>query len=101
MYRVRFQLEFDNLLLISLFVATPGGHLDAAPPAWAAMEKYGVEAAFWELVASHFGYQDEAPTLKNLLIRLLVSDLDHACRAPSPRTRWSRPATCWRRFRRP
>ena len=32
----------------------------------------------------HFGYQDEAPTLKNLLIRLLVSDLAHACRASLP-----------------
>ena len=48
------------------------------------MEKYGVQAAFWDLVASHFGYRDDAPSLKNLLIRLLVSDLDHACRAPLP-----------------
>ena len=34
--------------------------------------------------AGHFGYREEAPTLKNLLIRLLVSDLAHACRAPLP-----------------
>ena len=48
------------------------------------MEKYGVQAAFWDLVASRFGHQSEAPNLKNLLIRLLVSDLDHACPAPLP-----------------
>jgi len=48
------------------------------------MEKYGVQGAFWDLVASHFGYRDEAPTLKNLLIRLLVSDLAHACRSELP-----------------
>ncbi len=77
------QPEFFNVL-ISLFDAIPEGNLDALPPAWEEMEKYGVQAAFWELVASHFGYQDEAPTLKNLLIRLLVSDLDHACRAALP-----------------
>ena len=77
------QPEFFNIL-ISLFDAIPDGNLDEPPAAWADIEKYGVQAAFWELVASHFGYHDAAPTLKNLLIRLLVSDLDHACRAPLP-----------------
>ena len=75
------QSELFNVL-ISLFDAVPKGDLDAVPPTWDEMEKYGVQAGFWKLVASHFGYQDDAPTLKNLLIRLLVSDLDHACRAP-------------------
>ena len=77
------QPEFFNVL-ISLFDAIPEGNLDTLPPAWEEMEKYGVQAAFWELVATHFGYQDDAPTLKNLLIQLLVSDLDHACRAALP-----------------
>ena len=77
------QPEFFNVV-ISLFDAIPGGNLDALPPAWGEMEKYGVQAAFWDLVASRFGYQSEAPNLKNLLIRLLVSDLDHACPAPLP-----------------
>ena len=45
------------------------------------MEKFGVQPAFWSLVATHFGYQEEVPSLKNLLIRLLVSDFAHACRA--------------------
>jgi hypothetical protein len=77
------QPEFFNVL-ISLFDAIPGGDLDALPPAWAEMEKFGVLPAFWELVASHFGYHDPAPTLKNLLIRLLLADFDHGCRAGLP-----------------
>jgi uncharacterized protein (TIGR02687 family) len=77
------QPEFFNIL-ISLFDAIPEGNLDTLPPTWEEMDKYGVQAAFWELVASHFGYQDDAPTLKNLLIRLLESDLDHACRVALP-----------------
>jgi uncharacterized protein (TIGR02687 family) len=77
------QPEFFNIL-ISLFDAIPDGMLDEPPAAWAELEKYGVQDAFWDLAASHFGYRDDAPSLKNLLIRLLVSDLDHACRAPLP-----------------
>jgi uncharacterized protein (TIGR02687 family) len=77
------QPEFFNVL-ISLFDAIPGANLDEPPPAWEEMEKYGVQGTFWDLVASHFGYQDDAPSVKNLLIRLLISDLDQACRAPLP-----------------
>jgi uncharacterized protein (TIGR02687 family) len=77
------QPEFFNVL-ISLYDAIPDGNPDALPPAWDEMEKYGAEPAFWALVASHFGYRDETPTLEGLLIRLLVSDLEHACRAPLP-----------------
>lgn len=71
-------------LLIALFDAMPEGDLDALPPAWEDMEKFSLLPAFWKLVAGHFGYRDEAPTLKQLLIRLLVSDLAHACRAALP-----------------
>ncbi|MFB1489690.1 MULTISPECIES: hypothetical protein [unclassified Thiocapsa] len=43
-----------------------------------------MEPAFWDMVASHFGYRDETPTLKTLLLRLLVSDFDQSCRAELP-----------------
>jgi hypothetical protein len=43
-----------------------------------------VQPVFWALVVSHFGYREETPRLKNLLIRLLVSDFENACRAPLP-----------------
>ncbi|MBK1646579.1 TIGR02687 family protein [Thiocapsa imhoffii] len=77
------QPELFNVL-ISLFDGIPSGNLDTPPPAWEDMEKYEVQPAFWVLAASHFGYQEQAPSLKNLLIRLLVSDFAHACRAPLP-----------------
>ena len=78
------QPEFFNLL-ISLFDAIPDGNLEAPPAVWAEIEKFDLAPAFWELVARHFGYPGEpAPSLKNLLLRLLVSDLAHACRAPLP-----------------
>jgi hypothetical protein len=77
------QAEFFSVL-ISLFDAIPGGDLDAVPPAWVEMDKFGVLPAFWDLVVSHFGYQDQAPTLKNLLIRLLLADFDHGCRGGLP-----------------
>jgi len=77
------QPEYFNIL-IALFDAIPDGNLDEPPAAWAELEKYGVQGAFWGLAVGHFGYRNEAPSLKNLLIRLLVSDLDHACRTPLP-----------------
>lgn len=77
------QPELFNVL-ISLFDGMPGGNLDMLPPAWDEMAKYDVQPAFWALAASHFGYQEVTPSLKNLLIRLLVSDFAHACRAPLP-----------------
>ncbi|MBK5938204.1 BREX-1 system phosphatase PglZ type A [Halochromatium roseum] len=62
-------------LLITLLDAIPDGQLDAEPAVWPDLTKYGVEDAFWDLIDAHFGWRDEAPTLKGLLIRLLVSDL--------------------------
>ena len=50
------QPEFFNVL-IALFDSIPEGHLDALPPAWGEMEKFGVQAAFWDLAEGQFGYQ--------------------------------------------
>jgi uncharacterized protein (TIGR02687 family) len=62
-------------LLITLLDAIPDAGLDAEPPVWPDLTKYGVDGAFWDLVDAHFGWRDEAPSLKGLLIRLMVSDL--------------------------
>jgi len=69
--------EFFTLLII-LLDGIPDGQLDEPPPLWPDLDKFGVEAAFWHLVEEHFGWRDEAPTLKGLLIRLMVSDLANA-----------------------
>ena len=78
---------FDGMLAVSGdALADDGGEadLDRLPPVWAELERFGVQEAFWALMARHFGWREEAPTLKNLLLRLLVSDFAHACRAALP-----------------
>ncbi len=42
--------------------------------AWEQVEKFGLADFFWEQVRDHFGYTEENPGLKNLLIRLLATD---------------------------
>ena len=71
-------------LLITLLDGMPDGPLDAPPPLWPELTKYGVEAAFWDLVETHFGWRDPTPTLKGLLIRLMVSDLANALGSALP-----------------
>ncbi len=71
-------------LLITLLDGIPDGQLDTAPPVWPDLAKYDVEAAFWDLVETHFGWRDPTPTLKGLLIRLMVSDLANALGSALP-----------------
>ena len=77
------QPEFFNIL-ISIFHAIPGGNPDVLPACWENMQKFDVEDAFWQLVDNSFGYREEQPALKNLLIRLLLSDFAQACRQSLP-----------------
>ena len=54
-----------------------GGDLDAPPVIWEQVQKYDLEEPFWEMMKNNFGYREDSPTLKNLLIRLLVTDFAH------------------------
>jgi len=47
------------------------------PAAWDMVAKLGLEGAFWQMVKVSFGYAEEMPNLRNLLIRLLVTDYAH------------------------
>lgn len=58
--------------------------LDVPPTAWDAVEKFDLAAPFWEMARSSFGYEDDDPSLKKLLIRLLVSDYAHHLGADLP-----------------
>ena len=51
--------------------------LEAVPPIWAQIERFELDEPFWRMIETVFGYGEESPTLKNLLIRLLVSDFAH------------------------
>jgi len=58
--------------------------LDALPSAWKDLVKFELAPTFWTLMKQHFGYGEEHPSLRNLLIRLLVADFGHALRVPLP-----------------
>ncbi|MER2266805.1 BREX-1 system phosphatase PglZ type A [Methylobacterium oxalidis] len=66
--------EFFSIL-IALYDAFPDyGDLDAVPDVWEEFEKYDVVAAFWQQARNIFAFEDENPSLRALLIRLLVTD---------------------------
>ncbi len=48
--------------------------LSTPPPAWELVAKLGLDLAFWQMVKTAFGYTEDAPNLRNLLIRLFLSD---------------------------
>jgi uncharacterized protein (TIGR02687 family) len=58
--------------------------LDEEPETWHAIEKYDLAGAFWEMIEKTFGYKEESPTLKTLLIRLMVSELSHFLKDKMP-----------------
>jgi uncharacterized protein (TIGR02687 family) len=68
----------------SLYHSIPNADLNAAPAAWEDFEKYSVHDTFWTLAKEHFGYEEESPSLGNLLIRLLVTELDQRTRSGVP-----------------
>ncbi|OAN44501.1 BREX-1 system phosphatase PglZ type A [Magnetospirillum moscoviense] len=77
------QPEFLGILT-ALYHAIPDSDLDALPPAWDEIEKYDLLESFWSMVQGQFGYSESFPTLKNLLIRLMVSDFAHSITAELP-----------------
>ena len=54
-----------------------GPDLDSPPDAWLQVEKFELDGAFWQVIKNLFGYAEENPSLKNLLVRLLVTDFAH------------------------
>jgi uncharacterized protein (TIGR02687 family) len=58
--------------------------LDNPPPVWAQIEKFDLAGAFWQMAQAAFGYAEETPSLKNLLIRLFVTDYAAQLKAPLP-----------------
>ena len=58
--------------------------LDTPPATWAQLEKFDLTVPFWQMIATAFDYADEDPTLKKLLIRLLVTDYAHHLKSDAP-----------------
>ena len=51
--------------------------LDDPPAVWGQIEKFDLDESFWQMAKSKFGYEEESPTLKKLLLRLMVTDFAH------------------------
>jgi uncharacterized protein (TIGR02687 family) len=67
---------FDILrTLLHSMAEGEGAGLDAVPAAWEQVEKLELDEPFWRMIHEAFGYTEEMPSLKSLLIRLMVSDL--------------------------
>ena len=73
------QPELFNIVRTLFHSMTEGDapDLETSPPAWAQIERFELDEPFWAMVKSAFGYDEDSPTLQNLLIRLLVSDYAH------------------------
>ena len=58
--------------------------LDNPPEVWQQVEKFELDEPFWYMAKSMFGYTEVCPSLKNFLIRLLVTDLAAHIRGELP-----------------
>ena len=62
----------------------PVAALENQPKAWAEIERYDLDVPLWVMIESTFGYAPEIPSLKDFLIRLMVTDLVHHLNTDTP-----------------
>jgi uncharacterized protein (TIGR02687 family) len=82
--------------------------LDNPPAIWGQIEKFELDAPFWQMVKAQFGYEEENATLKNFLLRLLLTDYAHYLKGDLPqsirglllpRMGWSNAVVCLAQWR--
>ncbi len=82
--------------------------LDNPPVVWGQIEKFDLDAPFWQMVKAVFGYEEENPTLKMFLLRLMLTDYAHHLKGDVPqairglllpRTGWSNAVVCLAQWR--
>ncbi len=80
--------DFPNLVrtLFHSMAESEEVDLEVVPASWEQVEKFELEAPFWGLVDSTFGYQEKSPSLRNLLLRLFLSDFLHYLPKEPPRS---------------
>ena len=71
--------EWFNIVQTIFHAFADGGNgddvnLDEPPAVWTQIEKFDLDQSFWAMARSLFGYSDDSPSLRNLLLRLLVTD---------------------------
>lgn len=64
-------------ILLKIFLGMDGDEVDLQrePKGWGDVVSHGLLPAFWDLVREEFGYAEAPPSLRDLLFRLLVTDL--------------------------
>ncbi|MBX9657252.1 MAG: BREX-1 system phosphatase PglZ type A [Nitrospiraceae bacterium] len=81
------QPEWFNIIRTLYHAYTDNGDeidFQTEPAAWEQIEKFELDKPFWEMAKTTFGYSEETPTLKNLLLRLFVTDYVHHLKAAPP-----------------
>jgi uncharacterized protein (TIGR02687 family) len=82
--------------------------LDNPPAVWGQIEKFDLDVPFWQMVKATFGYEEENSSLKNFLLRLLLTDYAHHLKGEVPqairglllpRTGWSNAVVCLAQWR--
>jgi len=58
--------------------------LERVPSSWEQIERFDLEKPFWQMVETSFGYREDSPSLRNLLIRLMVSDYAYSLNGELP-----------------
>jgi uncharacterized protein (TIGR02687 family) len=67
------------------FVANESAELSAQPKVWSDICSNDLEPVFWELVRQQLGYSEAQPNLRDLLIRILVTDFCRSLLSDAPR----------------
>ena len=58
-------------------LAAQGHGLRGIAACWEEVVKFDVAGPFWDMIAQTFGYEEDDPRLRNLLLRLLITDFAH------------------------
>ena len=80
------QPELTAVLLrvYSSLVTDGAAAFDTKPKIWSDIVANDLEAPFWALVDQEMGYRDTAPTLRDLLFRILVTDFSRTLAGSCP-----------------
>ena len=105
------QPELFNLVRTIFHAWTEAGSeldLDSPPAVFGQIEKFDLDVPFWNMVKATFGYEEENPTLKNFLLRLVLTDYAHHLKGDVPqsirglllpKTGWSNAVVCLAQWR--
>jgi uncharacterized protein (TIGR02687 family) len=104
------QAELFNLVrtLFHAWTDSTEFDLDEPPAVWGQVEKFDLDAPFWQMIKSSFGYEEESPNLKNFLLRLFATDFAFHLKADVPqslqnlvlpKSGWSNAVVCLAQWR--